>query len=343
MKRAIHKSALCVGVAALLIGALIAVVQPPPASATAFDLAFPLDCVPGEDCWVLNYLDHEAGPGARDYACGPRSYDGHRGTDLAIRDRAAMRAGVTVLAGAPGRVVGARDGMADTPAEVGSTAAPENRECGNGVRIDHGGGWVTQYCHMKRGSIRVAAGDLVDGGQALGQVGLSGKTEFPHLHLLVEKDGKALDPFVGPSGGEACAPGSAPLWQPDALALLAYQGAALYNAGFADEAPLGENIIEGRYRRASFPQDAPALVFWMEAFGVRAGDRLRVRLEGPSGTVAENDEVLTKDQARRWAFVGRKRPGAAWPAGRYRGEAILRRETPSGPMSWRISRSVSVR
>ena len=139
------------------------------------------------------------------------------------------------------------------------------------------------------------------------------------------------------------APCSAPLWQPDALALLAYQGAALYNAGFADEAPLGENIIEGRYRRASFPQDAPALVFWMEAFGVRAGDRLRVRLEGPSGTVAENDEVLTKDQARRWAFVGRKRPGAGWPAGRYRGEAILRRETPSGPMSWRISRSVSVR
>ena len=190
-----------------------------------------------------------------------------------------------------------------------------------------------------------ASRDVVDRGWLSypHQVGLSGKTEFPHLHLLVEKDGKSLDPFVGPGGGEACAPGAAPLWQPAALALLAYQGAALYNAGFADEAPLGENIIEGRYRRASFPQDAPALVFWMEAFGVRAGDRLRVRLEGPSGTVAENDEVLTKDQARRWAFVGRKRPGAGWPAGRYRGEAILRRETPSGPASWRISRSVSVR
>jgi hypothetical protein len=310
----------------MLVGALIAVFEPPPASAAEFSLSLPIDCVPREDCWVLNYLDHEAGPRARDFACGPRTYDGHRGTDLAIRDRAAMRAGVTVLAGAPTDAV-----------------LPENRECGNGVRIDHGGGWVTQYCHMKRGSIRVALGDLVDRGQALGQVGLSGKTEFPHLHVHVEKNGEAVDPFVGTDGGAACVPGPAPLWHPEVQALLAYQAAALYNAGFADEAPLGEHIIEGRYRRVSFPQDAPALVFWMEALGVRAGDRLRVRLEGPSGTVAENDEVLTKDQARRWAFVGRKRPGAAWLAGRYRGEATLRREIPSGPMSWRISRSVNVR
>jgi murein DD-endopeptidase MepM/ murein hydrolase activator NlpD len=219
----------------------------------------------------------------------------------------------------------------------------EGRECGNGVRIDHGDGWETQYCHMKRGSIRVAVDEDVGRGQPLGLVGLSGRTEFPHLHVHVERDGEAVDPFLGTGGGGACALGAAPLWRPEALELLAYQGTALYNAGFAGEAPAGEKIIEGAYRRVEFPSDTPALVFWMEAFGVRAGDRLHLRLEGPNGLVAESEDLLIKDQARRWAFVGRKRPGEAWPSGIYRGDASLRRETADGPVSWRTSRSVKVR
>jgi hypothetical protein len=323
----------------LVIGALF-LAGPAPADDAELRFSLPIECVPGEDCWVLNYADHQDGPGARDFACGLRTYDGHRGTDLALRDRAAMRAGVTVLAAAPGRVVGTRNGMADTADGGGSS---EGRECGNGVRLDHGNGWVTQYCHMKRDSIRVTVDEELARGQPLGQVGLSGRTEFPHLHFQVEKNGTTLDPFIGPQGGAPCALGSAPLWRPDVLAVLAYQPALLYNAGFASEAPKNEKIVEGLYRQESFTVNAPALVFWVEAFGVLAGDFLTLRLEGPGGQLSESEDILVKDQARRWAFVGRKRPGAAWPAGLYRGEAVLRRETASGPASWRISRSVEVR
>ena len=107
-------SARSIRLAALLISALLLAGRSP-ADGAELRFSLPIECVPGENYWILNYLDHQEGPGVRDFACGPRTYDGHRGTDIALRDRAAMRAGVTVLAAAAGRVIGARDGMADTP------------------------------------------------------------------------------------------------------------------------------------------------------------------------------------------------------------------------------------
>ena len=79
----------------------------------ALDLALPIDCRPGVDCWILRYVDHDPGPGVRDYACGKLAGDGHKGTDFAIRDQAAMVAGVEVRAAAAGIVDALRDGMPD--------------------------------------------------------------------------------------------------------------------------------------------------------------------------------------------------------------------------------------
>ena len=47
-------------------------------------LSLPVDCEPGVDCWVLNYVDADAGPGRADFACGRMTYDGHKGTDIAL-------------------------------------------------------------------------------------------------------------------------------------------------------------------------------------------------------------------------------------------------------------------
>ena len=41
----------------------------------------PVACTPGMDCWIVNYFDHNPGPGMLDYACGQLSYDSHGGTD----------------------------------------------------------------------------------------------------------------------------------------------------------------------------------------------------------------------------------------------------------------------
>ncbi|MEZ5722897.1 MAG: M23 family metallopeptidase [Paracoccaceae bacterium] len=100
-----------------------------------------------------------------------------------------------MLAAAPGEVRALRDGMPD----LGLAGTPpdllDGQECGNGVLIDHGNGWETQYCHLRAGSVAVAEGDRVERGDRIGLVGYSGHTEFPHVHLGVRHDGAVIDPF----------------------------------------------------------------------------------------------------------------------------------------------------
>src|SRR5580765_6359429 len=61
-------------------------------------LAFPLACQIGRTCEVQNYVDRDPGPGALDYHCGHRTYQGHSGVDIRLLDMAQQRAGVAVLA-----------------------------------------------------------------------------------------------------------------------------------------------------------------------------------------------------------------------------------------------------
>ena len=74
---------------------------------------WPVACEIGRTCVIQQYVDHDPGPGARDYTCGTLVYDGHTGTDIRVPDLAAQRAGVDVLAAADGAVLRTRDGMAD--------------------------------------------------------------------------------------------------------------------------------------------------------------------------------------------------------------------------------------
>ncbi|WP_434172814.1 M23 family metallopeptidase [Clavibacter michiganensis] len=77
-----------------------------------------------------------------------------------------------------------------------------NSDTGLGVHlvIDHviDGQLVTSvYGHMLPGSLRVQAGDPVKVGQQLGQVGNTGASTGPHLHLEIHvADGTPVDPFA---------------------------------------------------------------------------------------------------------------------------------------------------
>jgi murein DD-endopeptidase MepM/ murein hydrolase activator NlpD len=51
-----------------------------------------------------------------------------------------------------------------------------------------GGARYVMYGHMKQGSVRVRAGDRVRKGQTLGQVGDSGNSGEPHLHIQVQNE-----------------------------------------------------------------------------------------------------------------------------------------------------------
>ncbi len=133
--------------AALIALAVSAPVLGQGAPALTPRLSLPLDCRVGVDCWIASHVDLDPSRGFADYACGRLGYNGHKGTDIAIRDLGAMAEGVAVLAAAPGIVSNWRDGMADiSVGEAGRAKAIKGIECGNGVMIEHEAGWTTQYC-----------------------------------------------------------------------------------------------------------------------------------------------------------------------------------------------------
>jgi len=305
--------------AALLSGAALAQDAP--------SLALPVACRLGETCIVQNYVDHDPGPGARDYHCGFLSYDGHKGTDIRVIDAEALRKGVEVLAAAPGKVRAVRDGMPDASVRAIGKAAIADREAGNSVVIEHGGGWETQYAHLRQGSIAVRAGDAVARGQKLGLVGLSGNTEFWHLHFEVRHQRATVDPFVGLEPGEPCQPPKRPLWSEEAqTALQGYVETGVLDAGLAGGAPSLDAGIIDRERAGRFSRTSGAAVFWVVLYGVQAGDREELRVHAPDGTVlSERSNKIGSNRAQWLVYVGKRKGDADWPAGAYRGEYRLYR------------------
>lgn len=88
--------------------------------------------------------------------------------------------GADVLAVGDGTVAIAVDGVVDaTPPPITLELAP-----GNHVAIDLGGNRFAFYEHLRRGSVRVKAGDKVTRGQVIAQLGSSGSSSIgPHLHF----------------------------------------------------------------------------------------------------------------------------------------------------------------
>ena len=159
----------------------------------ALRLAWPL---PGTDTidWVtVQHVDLDPGPGLADHtgATGEaaKTYDGHNGVDIGISSFRHMDQGVDVLAAAGGEVIEIVDGQPDR-----NTTCVEGAD--NRVVVRHPSGHVLLYLHLRTGSVSVDVGDVVQAGDVLGQVGSSGCSDHPHLHLGVETaDGVVLDPF----------------------------------------------------------------------------------------------------------------------------------------------------
>ena len=330
------------GSIALAVMGLVFIVAALPAQAgEPLRLGLPLDCIPGEDCWVVNHVDLDSGDGKQDFMCRNHTYDGHKGTDFAIRDLQRMGEGVPVRASAAGTVTGVRDGMPDISAALVGRDALGGRECGNGMVIRHADGWETQYCHLRQGSVMVKSGDTVAQGAQLGLVGQSGWAEFPHVHISVRQEGRIVDPFSGASpkvGGSNCGATvpdtkktSLGIWREDAFNETIYERTSIYNTGFSGVAPNIEAIRAGLFSGTPIPPTAPVLAFWADVFWVEKDDRISVRLIAPDGgVIAENTTIPEKYQARQYIFVGKKLRQARWPAGTYVGEITVSRSMESG-------------
>jgi hypothetical protein len=64
---------------------------------------------------------------------------------------------------------------------------------GNALVVDHGFGVKTVYGHTKE--IHVGTGETVERGQKIAAIGTSGRSTGPHLHYVVEVNGKSRDPL----------------------------------------------------------------------------------------------------------------------------------------------------
>ncbi|GAB5449247.1 M23 family metallopeptidase [Gymnodinialimonas sp.] len=291
-----------------------------PTAATAQEapfLAFPVDCALGETCMIQQLVDHDPGPGAQDFLCGPMSYDGHQGTDIRVPDMEALARGVPILAAAPGRVLGTRNSVPDT----GIGGFPEGQDCGNGVLIEHENGWQTQYCHLAQGSVSVAQGEDVTTGQPIGTMGFSGNTEFPHLHMTVRQDGAVVDPFA-PAGAETCGPVETTLWTDD----IPVPPGGILSTGFAPAIPTYEAIQAGTADAETLSATGEAIVLWGFFHGGRAGDVVSATITDPEGAVYHTQEItLERTQAQLFRATGRRIRNAL-PAGDYRGRIALTRD-----------------
>lgn len=71
-------------------------------------------------------------------------------------------------------------------------AAGPTPDYGKIVKIDHGSGLETRYAHASK--LLVKAGDRVEKGQKVAEVGSTGRSTGPHLHYEIRLNGNALDP-----------------------------------------------------------------------------------------------------------------------------------------------------
>jgi len=105
-----------------------------------------------------------------------------RGLGLRQEDFPAF--GAELLAPCTGIVVHAQDGLADGVLDLANVA-------GNHVVIDNGHELI-ELAHLRQSTVAVRTGDRVRAGDRIGEVGNSGNSAEPHLHIQASRNGQPL-------------------------------------------------------------------------------------------------------------------------------------------------------
>ncbi len=315
-------------------GFLVALVIPTAAQQPSFSL--PIDCEKAPSCLLQNYVDLDTGPERSDPFCGAATYNGHKGTDIRVRDLSELETGVPVISIADGTVLRVRDGEPDRMIETQADRdAVKGKQCGNGAVIDHGGGWTSQFCHLKKGSLAVKPGDKIKRGDAIALMGLSGDTAFPHVHVTIRKGKTVIDPMTGKPAGASCGGVRAEtLWRQQATKLLAEKDSPLINAGF-----VGGPVSGLQLRKSEAPKavEGGPVVFYAQFKNLLKGDRVGIIVteRGSRKPVASHTtDPLDRPKATYTAYAGRRSPGYAPNAYaatifiKREGETVFRRDYP---------------
>jgi murein DD-endopeptidase MepM/ murein hydrolase activator NlpD len=138
---------------------------------------------------VENFQGYTSPFGYRTSPTGGYSQEFHRGLDMAAPEGSYIRSWWT------GKVVEVSD----------------NSACGTSVVI-RSGEWEHIYCHMqgstrsdgnggrvmidRSGGLQIAEGQIINAGDRIGRVGMTGRTTGPHLHWGLKYSGQWVDPAL---------------------------------------------------------------------------------------------------------------------------------------------------
>lgn len=305
--------------------------------AFALNLVIPLGCDYGNNCYISRYFDHHVEDGdAVDYTCGSLSKRGYVSTDFTLEDFTIMDRGVQVVAAEAGIVESVRHNMQDVAIDMAGEEAVRGRECGNGVVIRHNRGYSTQYCHLKKDTVTVEPGDIIEQGYVIADVGVSGKTNYPTMSFTVFRDGFPVDPFTGedPITENTDVPCGTvdiyPLWDRKTEKRLRYiSGDILYN-GFTVHPPHADGARRGKFRLSAISKHEQFIVYWADMFGIQPGDTVDIRILSPEGHVLKEHTHDVSVNAPRYfqrLTLRRHHQSTAWPPGIYTGEINVSRQT----------------
>lgn len=272
-------------------------------------LGLPVNCRLGDECFVQQMPDMDPGPGVVDPLCGRASYEGHDGWDIRLRSLKDIGR-TAVLSVADGTVLRVRDGVAD---RIYDRSQDSNllggKECGNGVVIEHANGIVSQYCHLKQGSVAVHPGTRIGKGERLGLIGASGLAEFPHVHLSIRRDGVTVEPLTGRSlrlGAEACGDTTGGSFESSVARLLSKWPTAIMDSGLARAPPELPSLV--REGAPPLVKLSEAIVVWVWAINIEQGSFFRIQLLDPDRTPILDVQTRSLEgrKANYLAYVGGK-------------------------------------
>lgn len=288
------------------------------ASASGQSFVSPIEGVAYQDWTIVNYVDLDSGGGILDYNGGTYTYDGHNAIDFTLANFAAMDAGVDVYAALAGTVAAVHDGEFDRWSRVNPN--PGNQP--NYVVIDHGGGIVTEYLHLKNASIGVTVGQTVTAGQKIGEVGSSGNSSDAHLHFAVFDSGNVVETYQNPS-----------LWWQSPVNYAGDVSGTL-DFGISDHAPSLTELVDRPVDHELFLQtdgSGQTAFSWVNLFGFDAGDQLDYYFYRPGGAEYAHFNWTTGDIHYGWWTAGINLPNTpdvgSWTVEAQRNGATLYTDT----------------
>ena len=278
-------------------------------AAEEIKFGLPIKCDLNKDCFIQNLPDLIEGEGTADSFCQGATYDGHKGVDIRILSLKDIERNVPVIAPARGIIKAFRDGEEDvlmkTPEDKDRV---KGKECGNGIVISHDKTYETQVCHLKKNSITVQKGEKVEQGDTIGFVGNSGAAQFPHVHLMIRKNGKWVDPISGQSPEKSCKTNSVKtsLFNTEVAQYFTDNTSRLMTSGITGKPIIHETLVEVGPPEALKASDQ-AIVGWAWFINLRKGDKIRYTLEGPQGQISQNTtKPFEKWKASYSGFSGKR-------------------------------------